>query len=63
LNRNVSALPTAGFAIEIDGRIKSEFATIDGATSGARELKTRFPHLQIRIYDAATKGRLDISAP
>jgi hypothetical protein len=57
------ALPVAGFAIEIDGRIKSEFATFDGATSGARELKARFPHLQIRIYDAANKSRRDVPAP
>lgn len=62
MKNDVSALPTAGFAVEIDGRIKSEFETIDGATSGARELKTRFPHLQIRVYDAATKDRLDVTA-
>lgn len=57
------ALTVAGFAIEIDDRIKSEFATFDVATSGARELKVSFPHLQIRIYDAANKNRLNVPAP
>jgi hypothetical protein len=60
VKNDFNALPTAGFAIEIDGRVKSEFATIDGAMSGARELKARFPQLQIRIYDALNKDRLDV---
>ncbi|MDB5851860.1 MAG: hypothetical protein JWP29_5612 [Rhodoferax sp.] len=62
MSNSVRALPVAGFAIEIDGRIKSEFETIDGCTSGARELKARFPNLQIRVYDAAN-SRVDASAP
>lgn len=61
VKNHFNALPTAGFAIEIDGRVKSEFATIDGAVSGARELKARFPQLQIRIYDALNKDRLDVT--
>lgn len=55
-------LPKAGFAIEIDGRIKTEFSTKEGAESGAVELKRRFPMLQIRVYDAATKSRHEVSS-
>jgi hypothetical protein len=55
-------LPGSGYGIEVDGLLKSEFVTIEGATNGARELKTRFPMLQIRIYDAATKTRTAITA-
>ena len=49
-------LPTKGFAIMVDGLIKTEFETREGATKGARELKGRFPALQIKIYDAVTKS-------
>jgi hypothetical protein len=35
---------------------------MEGATNGARELKTRFPMLQIRIYDAAAKTRTEVTA-
>jgi hypothetical protein len=63
VKQNVNTLPTLGFAIEIDGRIKSKFETIDGAANGARELKARFPNLQIRVYDAAANSRTDVSAP
>jgi len=55
-------LPKAGFALEIDGRIKTEFDTREGAETGAIELKRRFPALQIRIYDAQTQSRDDIQA-
>ena len=53
-------LPASGYALEIDGRLKAEFATRDGARTGAEELKMRFPKLQIRIYDAQTQTREDV---
>ena len=53
-------LPASGYALEVDGRLKAEFATRDGAKTGAEELKKRFPLLQIRIYDAQTKTREDV---
>lgn len=53
-------LPASGYALEVDGRLKAEFATRDGAKSGAKELKKRFPMLRIRIYDAETKTREEI---
>jgi len=55
-------LPNLGYALEIDGRLKTEFATKEGAEQGAPELKRRFPMLQVRLYDAAAKTRQDISA-
>ena len=53
-------LPKSGFALEIDGRLKTEFSTKEGAEHGAIELKRRFPMLQIRIYDAAAQSRHDL---
>jgi hypothetical protein len=53
-------LPKSGFALEIDGRLKTEFSTKEGAELGATELKRRFPKLQIRIYDAAAQSRHDL---
>jgi hypothetical protein len=53
-------LPISGFALEVDGRLKAQFATQEGAQKGAEELKRRFPMLQIRIYDAAAKSRLEV---
>lgn len=52
-----AALLKEGFALEIDGRIKTEFSTKDGAERGALELKRRFPMLQIYVYEVATRAR------
>jgi hypothetical protein len=56
----VRELPIAGHAIEVDGRLKIEFVSKEGALAGAEELKRRFPMLQIKIYDAQTKTREEI---
>ena len=41
-------LPASGYALEVDGLLKAEFATRDGAKTGGEELKKRFPMLQIK---------------
>ena len=56
-------VPASGYALEVDGRLKAEFATRDGAKAGAKELKKRFPMLRVRIYDAQTKTREEIQLP
>jgi hypothetical protein len=50
-------LPNTGYALEVDGRLKTEFETEEGAWTGAEELKKRFPMLRVKIYDAETKTR------
>jgi hypothetical protein len=56
-------LPDQGYALEVDGRMKAEFATRDGAKAGGEELKRRFPKLLVRIYDAQTKTREEVFSP
>ena len=56
----VRELPTAGYALEVDGRLKTEFETREGARTGAEELKRRFPMLRVKIYDAETKTKEEI---
>jgi hypothetical protein len=38
----VSGLPTVGYALKVDGRLKTEFETKEGARTGAAELKNAF---------------------
>jgi hypothetical protein len=53
-------LPTDGYALIVDGRMKSEFTTREGVDAGARDLKRRFPVLQIRVYDAKAKSEEEV---
>jgi hypothetical protein len=48
-------LPTSGYALIVDGQLKTEFMSQDHALKAARELKGRFPMLQIKVYDAENK--------
>jgi hypothetical protein len=56
--RNIE-LPKTGYAIEIDGILKSQFTTREGAEDGAIELKRRFPKVRVRIYDAIQQTRFE----
>jgi hypothetical protein len=61
MHRPTHGLPTSGYALIVDGHIKSEFSTEEGVAKGARELKRRFPMLQIKIYDAEAKHSKEIA--
>ena len=52
---------TEGFGLEVDGRMKTVFPTLEAAQKMARDLKAKFPMLQIRVYDAAEKKLLELS--
>ena len=60
MSKSTWELPTAGYAIVIDGRIKTEFTTKEGAQTGARDLKRRFPMLQIKVYDAEARSNEEV---
>jgi hypothetical protein len=53
--RAPTELPTTGYALIVDGHAKREFKTLDSAIQAAKELKARFPSLQIKVYDAEAK--------
>jgi len=55
MHRASPSLPTSGYALIVDGHIKNEFKTKEGAEKRARELKSRFPMLQIKVYNAEAK--------
>ena len=48
-------MPTSGYALIVDGQIKSEFKAKDVARARAEDLKRRFPYLQVRVFDAQEK--------
>jgi hypothetical protein len=48
---------TEGFGLEVDGRMKTVFPTLDAARKRAKDLKAQFPMLQIKVYDAVEKTR------
>ena len=57
-------LPTSGYALIVDGHSKAVFASKDQALKAAKDLKGRFPMLQVKVYDAESKRseRIELAA-
>ena len=55
MSRAVTGLPASGYTLIVDGQAKADFEMSDQAVKAARDLKGRFPMLQVKIYDAEKK--------
>ena len=49
--------------LQIDRQTKRSFKTAEAARSAALEIKTRFPTLQVSIYDGSSKSRTVVGLP
>jgi hypothetical protein len=49
--------PTRGFAIMVDGCMKTNYDDEAAAKKAATDLLSRFPKLHVEIFDATTKTR------
>jgi hypothetical protein len=54
---------TERYLLQIDRQTKRSFKTLEAARSTALEIKARFPHLQVSIYDSTSKSRTMIDEP
>jgi hypothetical protein len=55
ISRAGVCLPTSGYALVVDGQAKKEFDNRDRALKAARELKGRFPNLQVKVFDSENR--------
>jgi hypothetical protein len=55
ISRAGIGFPPSGYALIVDGQVKKEFDTQDRALKAARELKGRFPNLQVKVFDTKKK--------
>lgn len=53
-------VPQSGYSLVVDGHFKSHYDNVESATEAATTLKTKYPMLQIQVYDAAAKSRTKI---
>jgi hypothetical protein len=62
-NPPANLMPTEGYVIEVDGILKSEYATPDEASKAGLVLKKKFPNIQVKVYDAGKRTRTSIKLP
>ena len=51
------------YLLQVDRQTKHSFKTAEAARSAALEIKTRFPALQVSIYDGSSKSRTAVEFP
>jgi hypothetical protein len=54
---------TERYLLQIDRQTKRSFTMPEAARSAALEIKARFPHLQVSIYDSVSKSRTMVDVP
>jgi hypothetical protein len=54
---------TERYQLQIDRQTKRSFKAAEAAQSAALEVKSRFPTLQVSIYDSVSKSRTVIDKP
>ena len=52
---------TEGFGLQVDGRIKTVFPTLQAAQETGEGSQTEFPMFQVKVYDAVEKKLLELS--
>jgi len=62
-NRRGNALPTEGFGLVVDGKIKSQYDTSKAALTAGLKLKQNFPVVQVIVFDAAEGTRTLVELP
>ena len=51
-NTSANLRPTEGYILEVDGKFKSEYENSEAALKVGLELKKKYPHIQVKVYDA-----------
>ena len=62
-NPRGDALPTKGYGLAVDGKIKSEYDTAEAAFKAGLEIKRKFPLVQVAVYDAEKGTRSAVESP
>lgn len=55
-------IPTEGFAMVVDGKLKASFDDEQVAQAAGVELLTKFPMLRVEVYNAKTSVRTKVEA-
>jgi hypothetical protein len=62
-NPSANLVPSDGYFLEIDGKIKTEYATSEDAMKAGSELKKKYPHIQVIVYGAKARTRTLVELP
>src|SRR3974377_196025 len=53
-------LPNNIYWLEVDGRIKSEYQTAAAASKAGLELKRKYPHIRVAVFNSKDRSRTTV---
>ena len=56
-------MPSNGYVLSVDGKLKTRFETSEEAMTAAVALKQSYPVIQISVFDAAARSHLPVALP
>jgi hypothetical protein len=62
-NLRANTVPTDGFGLEVDGKMKSQHPSADAAFKAGLALKNKFPLIQVKVFDAKERTRTIVELP
>jgi hypothetical protein len=62
-NLKANLLPTEGYGLEVDGRVKAQYDTAEAAAKAGLELKKKYPFIQVYVFDAKERTRTAVALP
>ena len=62
-NPPANLVPSDGYFLEIDGKIKLEYESSEDALKAGLELKKKYPHIQVVVYCAKERTRTLVKLP
>ena len=54
-NLRANAMPTDGYVLAVDGKLKARYETAKEAMEAGSKLKQSYPVIQVAIYDATER--------
>ncbi len=54
-NLRANAMPTDGYVLSVDGKLKTRYETSKEAVTAGAKLKQNFPVIQVAVFDAAER--------
>jgi hypothetical protein len=55
INLRANAMPTSGFVLSVDGKLKTQYETVTEATTAGVKLKQNYPAIKVEVYDARAR--------
>jgi len=61
-NLRANAIPTDGYVLSVDGKLKARYETSKEAVTAGTKLKQSFPAIHVSVFDAAERVYTPVEA-